>query len=124
MKIITASSAPAAIGPYSQAIVINGILYASGQIPIDPKTGAIVSGGIKEQAERVIHNITQVLKAADSDISHVFKTTCYLKSMDDFTAFNEIYGKYFTGKPARSCVEVSALPKDALVEIEVIAEAG
>lgn len=124
MKIISASNAPTAIGPYSQAVVVNGIVYASGQIPIDPKTGAIVGGGIAEQAEQVIHNIIEVLKASGSDISRIFKTTCYLKSMDDFTAFNEIYGKYFIGKPARSCVEVSALPKDSLVEIEVIAETG
>lgn len=121
MKVISSDQAPAAIGPYSQAIEINGIVYASGQIPIIPETGKIKNGGIAEQTEQVIHNITAVLKAAGTDLAHVVKTTCFLKDINDFGAFNTLYGSYFTGKPARSCVEVSALPKGALVEIEVVA---
>lgn len=124
MKIIATSSAPAAIGPYSQAIVVNGILYASGQIPIVPETGEIKNGTVTEQTEQVIHNIAQVLKAVGSDFSNIIKTTCFLTDMKDFAAFNEVYGKHFTGKPARSCVAVSALPKGALVEIEIIAQTG
>lgn len=122
MKTIYTENAPAAIGPYSQAVVVGNILYASGQIPIIAQTGTLIEGSITEQTEQVIRNITQVLTVAGSDLTHVLKTTCYLKSMNDFAAFNELYGKYFTGKPARSCVEVSALPKGALVEIEVIAQ--
>jgi 2-iminobutanoate/2-iminopropanoate deaminase len=122
MKIISTNSAPAAIGPYSQAIEVNGLLFASGQIPLSPETGAVVSGGIKEQAEQVMRNIAAVLTAGGSDFSQVVKTTCFLTSMDDFTAFNEIYSQYFTGKPARSCVAVSALPRGVLVEVEVVAK--
>jgi len=122
MKIISTNSAPAAIGPYSQAIVIDGLLFASGQIPLSPETGAVVTGGIKEQAEQVMRNIAAVLAEAGSDFTKVIKTTCFLTSMDDFTAFNEIYAKYFTGKPARSCVAVSALPRGVSVEVEVIAK--
>ncbi len=122
MKVISTNSAPAAIGPYSQAIVTNGLLFASGQIPLSPETGAVVSGGIKEQAEQVMKNIAAVLAAAGSDFTKVVKTTCFLTSMDDFAAFNEVYAKYFTEKPARSCVAVSALPKGVSVEVEVIAE--
>jgi 2-iminobutanoate/2-iminopropanoate deaminase len=122
MKIISTNSAPAAIGPYSQAIVIDGLLFASGQIPLLPETGEIISGGIKEQTEQVMQNITAVLTAAESDFTKVVKTTCFLTSMDNFTAFNEIYAQYFTGKPARSCVAVSALPRGVLVEVEVIAK--
>jgi endoribonuclease L-PSP, putative len=121
-KVISTESAPAAIGPYSQAIVIDGFLFASGQIPLSPETGAVVSGGIKEQAGQVMKNIEAVLKAAGSDFSQVVKTTCFLTSMDDFAAFNEVYSQYFTGKPARSCVAVSALPRGVSVEVEVIAK--
>jgi len=122
MKVISTKSAPAAIGPYSQAIVTDGLLFASGQIPLSPETGAVVTGGIKEQAEQVMRNISAVLAEAGSDFTKVVKTTCFLTSMDDFAAFNEIYAKYFTEKPARSCVAVSALPKGVSVEVEVIAK--
>jgi len=122
MKVISTNSAPAAIGPYSQAIIVDGLLFASGQIPLSPETGAVVSGGIKEQTEQVMKNIAAVLVAAESDFTKVVKTTCFLTSMDNFTAFNEIYAQYFTGKPARSCVAVSALPRGVLVEVEVIAK--
>jgi len=122
MKVISTNSAPAAIGPYSQAIVVDGLLFASGQIPLSPETGNVVSGGIKEQAEQVMKNIAAVLAAAGSDFTKVVKTTCFLITMDDFAAFNEIYAKYFTEKPARSCVAVSALPKGVSVEVEVIAK--
>jgi len=122
MKVISTDSAPAAIGPYSQAIIADGLLFASGQIPLSPETGAVVSGGIKEQAEQVMRNIAAVLAAAGSDFTKVVKTTCFLTSMDNFTAFNEVYAHYFTGKPARSCVAVSALPRGVLVEVEVIAK--
>jgi len=122
MKTISTNSAPAAIGPYSQAIIADGFLFASGQIPLSTETGAVVSGGIKEQTEQVMKNISAVLAAADSDFTKVVKTTCFLTSMEHFTAFNEIYAQYFTGKPARSCVAVSALPRGVLVEVEVIAK--
>jgi len=122
MKVISTKSAPAAIGPYSQAIIADGFLFASGQIPLSPETGNVVSGGIKEQAEQVMQNIAAVLAAAGSDFTKVVKTTCFLITMDDFAAFNEIYAKYFTEKPARSCVAVSALPKGVSVEVEVIAK--
>jgi len=122
MKTISTNSAPAAIGPYSQAIAVDGLLFASGQIPLSPETGAVVSGGIKEQAEQVMRNVAAVLAAAGSDFSQAVKTTCFLTSMDDFAAFNEVYAQYFTGKPARSCVAVSALPRGVLVEVEVIAK--
>jgi len=122
MKTISTNSAPAAIGPYSQAIVVDGFLFASGQIPLSPETGAVVEGGIKEQTEQVMKNISAVLAAAESDFTKVIKTTCFLTSMEHFTAFNEIYAQYFTGKPARSCVAVSALPRGVLVEVEVIAK--
>ena len=122
MKIISTDSAPAAIGPYSQAIAVDGLLFASGQIPLSPETGAVVSGGIKEQTSQVMKNIAAVLAAAGSDFSRVVKATCFLTNMDDFASFNEIYSQYFTGKPARSCVAVSALPRGVLVEVEVIAQ--
>ena len=122
MKIISTDSAPAAIGPYSQAVAVDGLLFASGQIPLSPETGAVVSGGIKEQAGQVMKNIAAVLAVAGSDFSRVIKTTCFLTNMDDFASFNEIYSQYFTGKPARSCVAVSALPRGVLVEVEVIAQ--
>jgi len=122
MKIITTESAPAAIGPYSQAILTDGFLFASGQIPLSPDTGIMVKGGITEQTEQVMQNIKAVLAAAGCNFSDVVKTTCFLTSMDDFSAFNDVYSKYFLNKPARSCVAVSALPRGALVEIEVLAK--
>ena len=121
MDIIETKNAPAAIGPYSQAIKVNGLVYTSGQIPIDPATGAIEACCIEVQTEQVIKNLSAVLTAAGSSLEKIVKTTCFLKSIQDFAVFNEIYAKAFTGKPARSCVEVSNLPKGALVEIEVIA---
>ena len=121
MKIIETKNAPAAIGPYSQAIVIGDLVYTSGQIPINPASGQIEADDIKAQAEQVIGNLSAVLDAAGSSLEDAVKTTCFLADMNDFAYFNEVYAKYFTGKPARSCVEVSALPKGALVEIEVIA---
>ena len=121
MKIIETKNAPAAIGPYSQAIVIGDLVYTSGQIPINPASGQIEADDIKAQAEQVIGNLSAVLDAAGSSLEDAVKTTCFLANMKDFADFNEVYAKYFTGKPARSCMEVSALPKGALVEIEVIA---
>lgn len=121
MNAIQTKNAPAAIGPYSQAIVTDGMIYTSGQIPLVPETGALLDGGIVEQTEQVIKNLSAVLEAAGSDLTKVVKTTCFLQNMGDFAAFNAVYEKHFTGKPARSCVEVAALPKGALVEIEVIA---
>ena len=122
MKTVETKKAPAAIGPYSQAKIVNGFVYTSGQIPIDPETGKIEFQCIKAQTEQVIKNLKVVLEEAGSSLEKVVKTTCFLKNIKDFGTFNEIYAGYFTGKPARSCVEVSNLPKDALVEIEVIAE--
>ena len=121
MKIIETKKAPAAIGPYSQAIVIGDFIYTSGQIPINPATGNIEATEITGQAEQAIQNLKAVLEEAGSSLEKVIKTTCFLKDINDFAAFNETYAKYFIGKPARSCVEVSKLPKGALVEIEVIA---
>ena len=121
MKIIHSNQAPAAVGPYSQAIAAGGFIFASGQIPLDPETGAIRGEDIATQTEQIIRNISAVLSEAGSDLAHVVKTTCFLQNMGDFAAFNAVYEKHFTGKPARSCVEVSALPKGALAEIEVIA---
>lgn len=122
MKTIETTNAPAAIGPYSQAIVSGGLVYTSGQIPIHPASGVIEVSGIEDQTKQVISNLAAVLKAAGSSLERVIKTTCFLKNMGDFAAFNGIYEKYFTNRPARSCVEVAALPKGALVEIEAIAE--
>jgi 2-iminobutanoate/2-iminopropanoate deaminase len=114
--------APAAIGPYSQAIKAGGMVFAAGQIPLDPATGQIVSGGIQEQTERVLENVRSVLAAAGSSFEAVVKTTVFLKSMSDFAAMNEVYSRYFTGvAPARSTVAVADLPRGALVEIECIA---
>ncbi len=121
MQKINTTKAPAAIGPYSQALIVNGVLYSSGQIPLDPATGTVVEGGIKEQTLQVMKNLKAVLEAANTTFENVFKTTCFLADMGDFAAFNEIYGEYFTGKPARSCVAVKELPKGVLVEVEVIA---
>ena len=115
-------NAPEAIGPYSQAKIINGVLYASGQIAINPATSEVEATTIEEQTEQVCQNIGAILEAAGTDFSKVIKTTCFLKNMADFGAFNTVYGNYFVSKPARSCVAVDALPKDVLVEVEVIAE--
>ena len=120
MKKISTDKAPAAIGPYSQAVVYNGIIYTSGQIPIDPENGSIASG-IEAQTEQVMKNIGAILSASGSSYEKVIKTTCFLADISDFAKFNEIYGKYFTEKPARSCVAVNDLPKGVLVEVEVIA---
>ncbi|MBQ9136647.1 MAG: RidA family protein [Lachnospiraceae bacterium] len=121
MEKIVTDKAPAAIGPYSQAVVAGDFLFASGQIPLNPATGEIEGADIKEQAERVMQNIGEVLKAAGSDYSQVVKTTCFLADMDDFVSFNTVYAKYFTEKPARSCVAVKELPKNVLCEVEVVA---
>ena len=121
MKTVETKKAPAAIGPYSQAIVIGDLVYTSGQIPINPASGNIEAADINGQAEQVFLNLSEVLQEAGSSLEDAVKTTCFLKNMSDFAAFNEVYAKYFTGKPARSCVEVSALPKGALVEVEVVA---
>ncbi len=122
MKKVTTQQAPAAIGPYSQAMIVGGLVYTSGQIAIDPTTGALVSGGVREQTEQVMKNLGAVLEAAGSSYTKAVKTTCFLADIADFAVFNEVYGTYFTEKPARSCVAVAALPKGALVEVEVIAE--
>ena len=121
MKVYTTEKAPAAIGPYSQAIEANGFLFASGQIPIVPATGALAAGDITVQAEQVMKNVGAILQAAGADYTDVVKTTCFLADMADFAAFNSVYEKYFTGKPARSCVAVKQLPKNVLCEVEVIA---
>ena len=124
-KIVSTSDAPAAIGPYSQAIRSGSMLFCAGQIPLDPRTGQIVSDDISEQAKRVLENIKAILRAEDLTFEHVVKTTIFLTSMGDFQAVNEIYATYFgENPPARSTVAVSALPKGAKVEIEVIAMAG
>ncbi len=120
MISIETENAPAAIGPYSQAKVVNGLVYTSGQIPINPVSGQIESNDIVGQTEQIIKNLDAVLKAAGSNLEKVVKTTCFLKNMSDFAVFNEVYGKYFISNPARSCVEVASLPKGALAEIEVI----
>lgn len=118
---IHTDSAPAAVGPYSQAIAAGGMLYTSGQIALDPATGEIVGDDIKAQAEQVMKNLAAVLTEAGTSQENVIKTTCFLKDMGDFGAFNEVYGAFFTEKPARSCVAVKTLPKDVLCEVEVIA---
>lgn len=122
MEKIYTENAPAAIGPYSQAMKVGNLVYTSGQIPIDPATGNIESQDITGQTEQVMKNLAAVLTAAGSSFGKAVKTLCFLKDMGDFAAFNEVYAKYFTGKPARSCVAVAALPKGALVEVEVVAE--
>lgn len=122
MKTIHTEQAPAAIGPYSQAIVTGSLAFTSGQIPIDPATGRIETASVEAQVRQAIENLSAILQAAGSDLTHVVKTTCYLKHISDFAAFNAVYETYFPGKPARSCVEVAALPKGALVEIEAVAE--
>ncbi len=122
MKVIATTNAPGAIGPYSQGFVVNGFVYTSGQIPVDPATGAVPEG-IAAQAEQSCKNVAAILEAAGSSMEKVFKTTCFLADMGDFAAFNEVYARYFTSKPARSCVAVKTLPKNVLCEIEAIAEA-
>ena len=122
MEKIFTENAPAAIGPYSQAMKVGNLVYTSGQIPIDPATGNIESQDITGQTEQVMKNLDAVLTAAGSSFDKAVKTLCFLKDMGDFAAFNEVYAKYFTGKPARSCVAVAALPKGALGEVEVVAE--
>ena len=122
MKKVSTDKAPSAIGPYSQAIVCGNMVFTSGQIGIDPKTGNIEGKDIKEQTEQVMKNLGEVLKAAGSSYEKTVKTVCFLADINDFAQFNEIYGKYFTEKPARSCVAVKSLPKGALVEVEAIAE--
>ena len=122
MNIIETKKAPAAIGPYSQAITTGGLVFTSGQIPIDPASGSIAANDIAGQARQAIQNLAAVLEAAGSGLDKVVKTTCFLTDINDFAVFNEIYAELFPGKPARSCVEVSNLPKGALVEIEAVAE--
>ena len=121
MKPIHTDQAPAAVGPYSQAIEANGVLYCSGQIAINPAEGKIVATTIEEQAEQCCRNVEAVLKEAGTDMSHVVKTTCFLAEIADFKAFNEVYAKHFVSKPARSCVAVKDLPAGALCEVEVTA---
>lgn len=121
-KAIYTPDAPEAIGPYSQAIVAGNLVFTSGQIPIDPKTGTIEAVTIEEQTEQVCCNIRAVLEASGSSLEKVVKTVCFLADMDDFAAFNGVYAKYFTGKPARSCVAVKTLPKNVLVEVDTVAE--
>ncbi|HHT05639.1 MAG TPA: RidA family protein [Hydrogenispora sp.] len=122
MKAIQTDKAPAAIGPYSQAIICGNLVYTSGQIPLSPVDGTVSGENIREQTTAVIENLQAVLEAAGSSLQQVIKTTCFLSDLRNFAAFNEVYAQYFTNKPARSCVEVSRLPKDVLVEIEAIAE--
>lgn len=119
---INSDKAPAAIGPYSQAVRLGNVLFTSGQIPIDPATGEIIGSDIKEQTRRICENLGAVLKEAGADFSRVVKTTCFLSDMADFAAFNEVYAEYFISKPARSCVAVKTLPKNVLAEIELIAD--
>ncbi|MBP0983965.1 MAG: RidA family protein [Oscillospiraceae bacterium] len=122
MKDVFTPNAPAAIGPYTQAKIVGGMVYSSGQIAIVPATGNLAEGGIEAQTKQVCENLKAVLAESGSDLTKVVKTTCFLKDIGDFAAFNAVYGEYFTGKPARSCVGGLSLPKGALVEVEVIAE--
>ena len=122
MLIINTSKAPAAIGPYSQAIVSHGMVYTSGQIAIDPATNTVKGKTITEQTEQIMKNLAAILEEASSGFDKAVKTTCFLADMNDFAAFNEVYGRYFTSMPARSCVAVKTLPKGVLAEVEVIAE--
>ncbi len=124
LKKITTDKAPAAIGPYSQGIVAGDMLYSSGQIALDPVTGEVVGDNIVEQTEQVMKNLGAILEAAGVGFDKVVKTTCFLAEMEDFAVFNQIYAKYFTEKPARSCVAVKTLPKNVLCEVEVIAYLG
>lgn len=120
-EVTNTKNAPAAIGPYSQAIAFSNLVFTSGQIPLDPQSGEVVGTTIAEQAEQVMKNLGAVLEANGLNYENTVKTTCFLADMADFAAFNEVYGKYFTGKPARSCVAVKQLPKGVLCEVEVIA---
>lgn len=122
MKKVYTSNAPEAIGPYSQAIICGNMLFTSGQIPINPATGEVEAEGITDQATQVMKNLSAVLAEAGTSFEKVVKTTCFLSDMADFAAFNAVYAEYFTSKPARSCVAVKTLPKNVLVEVEVIAE--
>ena len=122
MKAVQTSAAPAAIGPYSQAIITGNLVFTSGQIPLSPQTGEIIGAAITEQTEQVCKNLKALLEASGLSITKAVKTTCFLADMNDFAAFNAEYEKHFTGKPARSTVAVKQLPKNALVEIEVVAE--
>ncbi|HIQ68086.1 MAG TPA: RidA family protein [Candidatus Faecousia excrementigallinarum] len=118
---IETQKAPAAIGPYAQGVMVEGFLFASGQLPVNPDTGLLAGATIEEQAEQSMKNVGAVLEAAGMTYENVVKTTCFLSDMGNFAAFNEVYGRYFTGKPARSCVAVREIPKGALCEVEVIA---
>ena len=122
MNKVHTDKAPAAIGPYSQAMVVGKLVYTSGQIPLDPATGEMVGENVTQQAHQVCKNMKAVLEEAGSSLEHVVKTTCFLADMADFAAFNAVYAEYFTGHPARSCVAVKTLPKGALVEVEAVAE--
>ena len=122
MEKVYTKSAPDAIGPYSQAVVTGNLVFTSGQIAINPATGLVEATTIEEQTEQVCKNLSEVLKQAGSSLEKAVKTVCFLSDMDNFAAFNEVYGKYFTEKPARSCVAVKTLPKNVLVEVDVIAE--
>ena len=122
LKITNTKNAPAAIGPYSQAVVAGNLVFTSGQSPINPKTGNVEKTDIKSQTIQVCENLKAVLESAGTSIEKAVKTTCFLQNMEDFAEFNEVYASYFTGKPARSCVAVKALPKGVLVEVEVVAE--
>lgn len=124
LKYVDTKNAPAAIGPYSQGIVCNDMLFASGQIPLSPATGEVVGDTIETQAEQVMKNIKAILESQNIDFKNVVKTTCFLADMKDFATFNGIYAEYFTGKPARSCVAVKDLPKGVLCEVEIIAYLG
>ena len=121
LKYVDTKNAPAAIGPYSQGIILNGIAFFSGQIPLSPETGEVVGTTIEEQTEQVMQNVKALLESQGASFTDVVKTTCFLADMGELAAFNEIYAKYFTGKPARSCVAVKALPKGVLCEVETIA---
>ena len=121
MKVVYTDKAPAAIGPYSQAIILNDVLFTSGQIPVNPATGEIAGDTIETQAEQVMKNLGAVLAEAGTSVENAVKTTCFLADMGDFAAFHEVYAKYFVNKPARSCVAVKTLPKNVLCEVEVIA---
>lgn len=121
LEVTNTKKAPAAIGPYSQAIGFGNILFTSGQIPLDPSTGEVVGSNIKEQATQVMKNISAILEANDINFENVIKTTCFIANMSDFASFNEVYAKYFVSNPARSCVAVKELPKGVLCEVEVIA---
>ena len=121
MKTIYTEKAPAAVGPYSQAVVINGLVYTSGQIALDPATGELVGTTIEEQAEQVMKNLVAILESAGTKPENAVKTLCFLTDINDFAAFNAVYARYFTEKPARSCVGIQSLPKGAICEVEVIA---